>query len=195
MEVRMTGRSESESTGGRLAPGAPVRHAAPQKQPVHGQHPHHPHTTEGCTSCVNEYITVLGQQRALLGELDALSQRQSLLIDEPVLDALLAVLEERQQVIDRIMATARTIEQLRAEWERVRERVPADHGANVDRELDAVMALAGEVQRRDERDHARLKARLDGVAAELAGLTTSKKAAAAYGQGPAAGARFQDHQG
>jgi hypothetical protein len=195
MEVRMTGRNDPDSTGPQRQ-GAPTWHTPPQKHTtVHAVQAHHPHTTEGCTSCVNEYISVLGQQRALLGELDALSQRQSMLIEEPVLDPLLAVLDERQQVVDRITATSRTVEQLRAEWERVRDHVPGEHTANVQRELDAVMALVGEVQRRDERDHARLKARLDGVTAELAGLTATKRAGVAYGAVAPGGARFQDRQG
>ena len=163
-----------------------------------GQGSHKPacgHTPEGCEAFVQEYLTVLAQQRAFLGELDALSQRQSLLIDEPILEPLLAVLEERQQVIDRITQTARTADQLKVQWERTRDRVPEVHRRQVERELEAVGALSEQVQQRDERDHARLKARLEGVTAELAGLATSKKAATAYAPRQATLPRFQDRNG
>jgi len=153
------------------------------------------HSTESCGACVSEYISVLGQQRALLGELDALSQRQSLLIDEPVLDALLAVLEERQQVVDRIMQTARMVDQIRPHWERLQAQVPEHHRLQVQRESDTVAQLAAEVQRRDEQDHSRLKQRLDGVTSELAGLSTTKKAANAYTPAEQNLPRFQDRNG
>lgn len=177
---------------------------ASQQQHTHGAKPHAAspaiaptpgHTAQNCESCVREYLSVLGQQRALLGELDALSQRQSLLIDEPVLDPLLMVLEERQQVIDRITQTARTAEQLRPQWEQTRDHVPEAHQRQVERELEAVSSLAEQVQKRDERDHARLKQRLEGVTSELAGLATSKKAASAYAPQQTILPRFQDRKG
>jgi hypothetical protein len=169
------------------APGHHAKHPAP----VHSTG----HTSEACESCVREYLSVLSQQRAFLGELDALSQRQSMLIDEPVLEPLLAVLEERQQVVDRITQTARTADQLRVQWERTRDHVPEVHQRQVEKEVEAVVALAEQVQKRDERDHSRLKARLEGVTTELAGLATSKKAANAYAPRQATLPRFQDRKG
>jgi hypothetical protein len=172
---------------------------------AHHPHQHHPkpvvhavnggHTPQGCEESVHEYLSLLGQQRALLGELDALSQRQSMLIDEPVLDPLIAVLEERQGVIDRITQTSRTAEQLRPQWEQMREHVPEAHRRRVEQEQEAVGALAEQVQKRDDRDHARLKQRLEGVTAELAGLATSKKAASAYSPQQTTLPRFQDRKG
>jgi exonuclease VII large subunit len=159
--------------------------------------PTHPpaHSEQQCTGCAAEYLAVLARQRALLGELDALSQRQSLLIDEPVLDPLLAVLEERQQVVDRITELHRTSEQLRQQWERMQEQLPESHRREVQRELDAVSALAEQVQRRDEQDHARLKKRLESVTAELASLSLSRQAATAYAPAPHNAPRFQDRHG
>jgi|GEM_PF-2114605 len=170
----------------------------PNQHP-HQAKPHAPsaggHTPQDCESCVQEYLSLLGQQRALLGELDALSQRQSMLIEEPVLEPLIAVLEERQGVIDRITQTARTAEQLRPQWEQTRDQVPEAHRRRVEQESDAVAALAEQVQKRDDRDHARLKQRLEGVTAELAGLATSKKAASAYSPQQTTLPRFQDRNG
>ncbi|HYE62887.1 MAG TPA: hypothetical protein VD997_12900 [Phycisphaerales bacterium] len=185
------GASQSHPPAQPHASGAHPRTHAPAATAAHTTG----HTPENCESCVREYLAVLTQQRALLGELDALSQRQSLLIDEPVLEPLLMVLEERQQVIDRITQTARLVEQLRPQWDRTRDHVPEAHLRQVERELEAVSSLAEQVQKRDERDHARLKQRLEGVTSELAGLATSKKAANAYTPQQTVLPRFQDRKG
>jgi hypothetical protein len=166
---------------------------------AHKPHDQHPpagaHSEKQCSGCAAEYLSLLALQRALLGELDALSQRQSLLIEEPVLDPLLAVLEERQQVVDRITQSHRTSEQLRAQWDSMQSHLPEAHRQQVQREIDAVASLAEQVRARDERDHARLKQRLEGVTAELAGLATTRKAANAYAPAPASTPRFQDRRG
>ncbi len=166
---------------------------------AHKPHDAHPpavaHSQEQCARCAAEYLSLLAQQRALLGELDALSQRQSLLIDEPVLDPLLAVLDERQQVVDRITQTHRTSEQLRAQWDAMHGQLPEAHRQQVQRETDAVASLAEQVQKRDERDHTRLKKRLEGVTAELAELATTRKAASAYAPASPNAPRFQDRRG
>lgn len=164
-------------------------------KPPQPNNPAGAHSQQQCTGCAAEYLALLAHQRAMLGELDALSQRQSLLIDEPVLEPLLAVLEERQQVVDRITQAHRTSEQLRAQWERMQPQLPEAHRQQVQREIDAVASLAEQVQRRDERDHARLKRRLDSVTSELAGLAVSRKAASAYAPATPDSPRFQDRRG
>ncbi len=125
------------------------------------------------------YAAAAMRQRDLLQSLDALSRRQALLIDEPELDPLLRVLNERQQVIDELLDVRAASEAFEAGWaaaplsEQSRDDV---RGA-----LLAVSTLAEQVAARDEQDHARLKRRLDGVTSELAGLAAGLRAGSAYG--------------
>ena len=146
-------------------------------------------------ACYAEYLAVLGAQRGMLGELDALSQRQSTLVDSPEIEPLLAVLDERRQVIERIVQTSRLVDQLRERWEIVQTALPQGRRTEVERAHESLKELAAQVSRRDLRDHARLKKRMDAVSDELAGVATSRRAASAYGPTGIAGPRFQDQQG
>jgi predicted phage gp36 major capsid-like protein len=137
---------------------------------------------------------MLDAQRGLLGELDALSQRQSTLIDGEDMEPLLALLDERQRVIEQFMPASRTLDELRWRWRTVRAALSETRRDQVQRAEDAVLHLFTQVARRDERDQARLKSRLDLTATELAGLATSRRAAGAYGPTANTTARFQDRQ-
>lgn len=143
-------------------------------------------------ACYTEYVSLLTSQRALLGELDALSQRQSALIDNEDMEPLLALLDERQRVIDQVMPVSRTLDELRWRWRTVRAALPESRRDQVQHAEDALLGLFTQVARRDERDQARLKSRLESAGAQLSGLATSRRAAGAYGQTPAAAPRFQD---
>jgi hypothetical protein len=110
------------------------------------------------------------------------------------MEPLLALLEERQRVIDRFMPASRTLDELRWRWRTDRAALPEPRRDQVQRAEDAVLQLLTQVARRDERDQARLRTRLDSTGAQLAGLATSRRAAGAYGPVSNASARFQDHQ-
>jgi hypothetical protein len=145
-------------------------------------------------ACYTEYVSLLNSQRALLGELDALSQRQSTLIDGEDMEPLLAVLDERQRVIDQVLPMSRLLDQLRWRWRTIRGALPETRRELVHRAEDAVLELFTQVARRDERDQARLKGRLETAGAQLAGLASSRRAAGAYAKSPSVSARFQDRQ-
>jgi hypothetical protein len=156
------------------------------------KHHHHAPQPDAGEACYAEYVSLLDAQRALLGELDALSQRQSTLIDGEDLEPLLALLDERQRVIDRVMPASRTLDELRWRWRTVRAALPETRREQVQRAEDAVLQLFTQLARRDERDQARLRGRLDATGAQLAGLATSRRAAGAYGPVSSTAARFQD---
>lgn len=143
-------------------------------------------------ACYSEYVSLLTSQRALLGELDALSQRQSALIDGEDMEPLLALLDERQRVIEQVLPVSRTLDELRWRWRTVRAALPASRRDQVQHAEDALLGLFTQVARRDERDQARLKNRLESAGVQLAGLATSRRAAGAYAQMPAVAPRFQD---
>jgi hypothetical protein len=143
-------------------------------------------------TCYTEYVSLLASQRALLGELDALSQRQSTLIDGEDMEPLLELLDERQRVIDRVVPISRTLDELRWRWRTLRAALPESQRSQVQRAEDALLGLFTQVARRDERDQARLKSRLESAGSQLAGIATSRRAAGAYGAAPLMAPRFQD---
>lgn len=128
----------------------------------------------------------LERQLATLDRLDALAERQDRLIDDGAADALLALLAERQSLVDDLVELGSRIE---GEVAGLGDRPPDD----VATMLDAIAARAGRIAARDEQHRRRLEARRDGLAAEMAGVGRGRTALAAYRGGPAErGARFQD---
>lgn len=129
---------------------------------------------------------LLEEQRSLLGQLDALSQRQGDLIDEEDSTRLLAVIAERQSVVDRLAEVSRRVSESRPEIDAVVGTLVSDTGesAEIRHLLQAVGDLAVAIQERDARDQERMRQRRDQLAAELSGLGASNRAVSAYGRKP-----------
>lgn len=141
-------------------------------------------------------VRLLESQTSLYGQLDALSERQRAVIEEDDPDRLLAVLADRQTIVDRIAMTNRDMEPVRTAWERSLERVRPDWRADVARRLEGLSVLAGRIARRDDEDRQRLETRRNAVAGELAAMTNTRRAVNAYGKPPTPGTtpRYQDRQ-
>jgi len=143
-----------------------------------------------------DLIAVIDRQGGLLGQLDALSQRQRALAEADDIEPLLALLAQRQEIVDQLARGSETVERLRVSRERAGGTPPQGERAEVQRRLNALAELAAAVSRRDEADQEVLRGRRERVASELAELTASKRAVSAYGGGGAAPtARFQDREG
>jgi hypothetical protein len=155
-------------------------------------------TTQAATiaECHARLVALLDAQVALLGQLDALSQRQTALVDAPDVEPLLGVLGERDEVIDALTVAEREVRSLRGPWEAAHGSLSEQQRAEVPRRLEAVASLASQITARDSADQARLHARLSGVASEIAGVASSRRAVSAYGgAGSPQGPKFQDRQG
>lgn len=112
------------------------------------------------------------RRRSLIAELDALSRRQRALIESDDSEGLLTLLDSRQVVIERL--------------EEMETRRPAGVQAHASDE-----ALLASIRERDAQDQSRLVDRRDQVAAQLAELTSTRRALSAYA--PREGtARFHD---
>lgn len=136
---------------------------------------------------------LLDEQHELLARLEALSCRQSALIEGDDDQSLLALLAERQDVVDRLSASRHELLSGRQGWDRVLERFPETRRQVIRGRLEQIAELARVVAARDEADRRRLEARRDRLSEELADLGKSRGALAAYGtrvtdQGPS----FQD---
>lgn len=136
----------------------------------------------------------LSEQLGLLGQLDALGQRQSRLIDEDDPDRLLEVLAERQAVIDRMEGCARRLEPLQKRWDGVARWVDPTARDRIRQRLESIAGLIESIDRRDAHDRERLEERRRQIAAELAELERSRRATGAYLPPPEAGPRFKDEE-
>ncbi len=152
--------------------------------------PHQP--TPSPTPPVKRLLALLHTQQERLGQLDALSQRQGSLIEGDDHEGLLALVGERQRLVDACTSAAREVESLLPP---AREACTPQDKAEIDRRLDSVARLASGVNARDLADRVKLERRRDALAQELAASTLRETAANAYAPPPPAAApRYQDRR-
>jgi hypothetical protein len=137
--------------------------------------------------------TLIAAQSALLMELEALAPRQHALLEADAADELLATIESRQTIIDRLVEVSAELEPYRARWESLLAAVPAGDRARMKQNLDANIARAGVIAHADGALRDRLLEKRDAAAADLAELGRGAGALDAYvdeGHRP----RFQDRE-
>jgi hypothetical protein len=130
-------------------------------------------------------------QRAVLGQLDALSLRQGALIDAGEGEALLVLLAEREAFVNDAVARAAAIDEHRASAPSLSGAVAHEVGVM----LDGLAALARQVAERDAADARRLRDVQDRIAAEVAGSVKARSALSSYAPANEPAPRFQDTQG
>ncbi len=139
---------------------------------------------------------LLDRQETLFLRLDALSRRQSRLVEEEATDDLLRLLHERQNVVGALDEASREIGPYRARWEQVLAGTRPDQRARFIGQVERLAELAAAIAARDDADRREIERRRDRLASDLAGVGRVRGAVAAYG--PAGGrpaARFQDREG
>lgn len=147
-----------------------------------------PHDLDRLESLVREELEILGQ-------VDALSQRQGSLVTLDDAGPLLALLDERQVLIERATAIAGEVATLRDEVASA-SGIPASRWKAVQRECNAVADLAERISRRDRDDASAMSRRRDMAATEMSQLGKGKDAAAAYGPRPTGQEpKYQDRHG
>lgn len=136
----------------------------------------------------------LAEQVGLLGQLDALGQRQSRLIDEDDPDRLLEVLAERQAVIDRMEGCARRLVPLQQRWDVQSGSTDVGARDRIRQRLESIAGLIDAIDRRDAYDRDRLESRRRQIAGELGELDRSRRATGAYLPPPTQAPRFRDEE-
>lgn len=140
-------------------------------------------------------VALVERQGSLYETLDALSIRQTELVEMGDADGVLAVLRERQQVLDELVAVSEEIRPFRERWaDTVGVLEQADRELVAAR-VAATERLAERINERDRLDRDRLVAQRDQTATELAGVGRSRQAVAAYGAAWKPGPTFQDREG
>ncbi|MBT8486205.1 MAG: hypothetical protein HKO59_13370 [Phycisphaerales bacterium] len=141
-----------------------------------------------------ELLRVLGEQQAIVNELVTLGERQSGLIASADTEGLLALLAERQRLIERFTAAqqdmgvvtdglAPNVAVADDERGRIQELI-----ADISRQLAAVMT-------QDEADQAKLEKARVAAREAVNTVDTARLARQAYRQGQAVNNRFADRKG
>jgi hypothetical protein len=155
-----------------------------------------PPSIDHLASCKDDtaLVGLLERQHELLSRLDALSRRQGACIDADDDNGLLAVVGQRQEVVDLLTRLSLELAPYRTRWEAHLAAMAPDGREQVRRRVGVLSALAGAIAARDAVDRARLASRRDRLAEELTGLGMGREAMTAYRQRPAAGPSFQDRE-
>lgn len=150
--------------------------------------------TGAAPALLPQIVPVLETIESLYAELDAMGDRQRTLVDAEDPAPLLALLGERQRVVDELRAADDRFRPLGARLERERAGLSPEERERVDACLEGIAAIAARVRDRDEETQGQLAQRRDSIAAELSGLSKSRTARAAYGGPGVPTPRFQDRE-
>lgn len=129
-----------------------------------------------------QLIELLEEHRALCGVLDAISQRQGQIVTNGEAGAILAILAERESVIDELSRSNARIEPLRRVWDSVASQASSAQRDDVAERIEALAGLIGAVADRDTQDQRALELRRDAVVSELRSLESQRRAAGIYGK-------------
>lgn len=146
---------------------------------------------------VHTMLGLLIGQRDLYRQLKALSGQQAICIREGSTEQLLAVLSERQAVIESLTRANAELAPYRDRWGDLTASAAPDQRQQVRDTLNEIERLLGEVVEQDERDRAELKGVQQQIGTQLAQVGKAGRAIKAYGP-PKTNTRpptFTDRQG
>jgi len=143
------------------------------------------------------FEAIVERQFALYGALDALSQKQTELVDAGDAEGVLAILRQRQGIVEEIVDLAERARVYRDQLGSGAAGVAPGARERLTSRVGAIERLADEINARDERDRQSLAASRERIARELAEVGRGRRAVSAYGASDSgtAGARFQDREG
>lgn len=130
-------------------------------------------------------VELLAEQCGLYRRLRELALRQRGLIAGDRPDALLAVLQERQELVRAVTRINERLAPLRREWDARLAELPPDARRRAGELLDEMQTLLGRIIDDDRQDGALLAARKQVVADVLSGLSGGRAAQDGYARGAA----------
>ena len=136
---------------------------------------------------------LLDQQLERCRRLDELSVRQAALIARGEFDTLQTLLAEREAVVAQLARGHAGVDRIRRDWARVIESMPAEASVRLQRRIDDLAEISSRIAARDDADRKALESRRDGVAQQLAEVSRSRGALAAYSRQGDDVPAFQDH--
>jgi hypothetical protein len=129
---------------------------------------------------VSALIGLLEEQRGLYGRLRLLADRQRTLIVQDDSRPLLALLAERQRLVDGLVSLNERLAPYRSEWTAVYGGLEETVRRRVAELLEEANAALGSILQSDSRDTAALTARRQGMVQQLATVDAGTRASAAY---------------
>lgn len=140
-------------------------------------------------------VELLEAQQALVEELSLLAARQPSLIEAGESDGLLALLADRQRILDRLFGDQERISQLAASLDHPAGRLGGEARARISRVAAAISGRLSQIVRSDEEDQVLIGARSQRASRTMAKLDTAKQAHSAYLRSRAVSNRFADRKG
>jgi len=137
-------------------------------------------TNDNASTKLERLESLVRRELAILGQVDALSQRQGSLVELEDSNPLFVLLAERQGLLEQVGDIAGEIAALREECSTTPGISAARWGA-VQRDCEAVADLAERISIRDRSDIATMEQIREGVVADVAALGKGRGATAAYG--------------
>lgn len=136
--------------------------------------------TAGETRDVTALIGLLEEQRGLYGRLRLLAERQRGLVVQDDPQPLLALLTERQRLVDGLVGLNGRLAPYRSEWTTVYGGLDEPKRRQVAELLEEANAALGSILQSDSHDTAALTARRQGMVQQLATVDAGARAGAAY---------------
>ncbi|MBK9189272.1 MAG: hypothetical protein IPM33_09995 [Phycisphaerales bacterium] len=147
-----------------------------------------PHPGTDCEARLRALLGVAAQQMARIEEI---ASGLDALIDQDAPEALLAALDDRQAIINDLLAQAPALEEAINAWKaqpHPRDAMLDDQLRSLASAIEAMASSGATAQRRCE-------VARDAALSELTGLARAVVATKAYGAEPPQGPRFQDMEG
>ena len=154
-------------------------------------------TQESPSQQVIALLDLLTQQRDLYSQLKSLSSQQAQCIREGSTEQLLALLSQRQAVIDGLSRSNLQVAPYRERWPSILGLVDPAQRQRVRAILDEIEQMLNEVVAQDERDRAELKGVQNQIGSQMTQVGQASRAVRAYGSPASAPkpATFTDRQG
>lgn len=150
-------------------------------------------TESGAT--VDTLVALLARQQSIVAKLDELGAGQASLIEHGRSDALLGLLQQRQNLIDQFAAAQREFQNGRTLLDGELQRADASTRENIRRLVDEISRGIEAVLQRDEKDQRSLQERRGQVRSELHRMDGAQSARSAYRSQQFVANRFADTQG
>lgn len=154
-------------------------------------------TQESPTQQVRVLLDRLNEQHGLYQQLKTLSDQQAGCIRDGSTDQLLAVLSQRQSVIEALSRSNALISPYRERWATLADAAEPAQRERVRDVLNQIERLLNEIVEQDEQDRAELKGVQQRIGTQLDQVGRAGRAIKAYGpprSGPSP-ATFTDRQG
>ncbi len=132
------------------------------------------------TSEASQLVELLERQRTLYRQLRGLAERQKSLVVSQDVQPLLALLADRQRLVDELMVLNEQMSVYRRNWSSIYSNLDEASRKHVASLLEEANTALGLILQSDSRDTATLSAKRQDVTTRLSSIDSGSRASAAY---------------